>query len=111
MRWQVEVFFRELKSDLGLEDYRGCDFGAFERHVDLTLLSFMCLEDMRRAEMARTRSPVKRREYARLRTRGLKRRLELEAHTADMECIMELVNTRRGRDHAAKLLPDLRMVA
>jgi hypothetical protein len=65
MRWQVEVFFRELKSDLGLEDYRGCDFGAFERHVDLTMLSFMCLEDMRREEMARTRSPVKRREYAR----------------------------------------------
>ena len=111
MRWQIEVFFRELKSDLGLEDYRGCDFGAFERHVDLTLLSFMCLEDMRRAEMARTRSPVKRREYARLRTRGQKRRLELEAHTADMECIMELVSSRKGRSQAAKLLPNLRMVA
>jgi hypothetical protein len=75
------------------------------------MLSFMCLEDMRREEMARTRSPVKRREFARLRTRGLKRRLELEAHTADMECIMELVRSRKGRDHAAKLLPDLRMAA
>ena len=127
MRWQIEaegqapsavqpaltgvVFFRELKSDLGLEDYRGCDFGAFERHVDLTMLSFMCLEDMRRSEMARTRSPVKRREFARLRTRGLKRRLALEAHTADVEWIMELVRSRKGRSQAAKLLPDLRMAA
>jgi hypothetical protein len=111
MRWQVEVFFRELKSDLGLEDYRGCDFGAFERHVDLTMLSFMCLEDMRREEMARTRSPVKRREFARLRTRGLKRRLTLEAHTADVEWIMELASSRRGRGRALRLLPDLTMAA
>jgi hypothetical protein len=111
MRWQVEVFFRELKSDLGLEDYQGCDFGAFERHVDLTMLSFMCLEDMRREEMARTRSPVKRREFARLRTRGLMRRLRLEAHAADAEWIMELASSGRGRSHAVKLLPDLRMAA
>lgn len=111
MRWQVEVFFRELKSDLGLEDYQGCDFGAFERHVDLTMLSFMCLEDMRREEMARTRSPVKRREFARLRTRGLRRRLTLEAHAADAEWIIELTNSRRGRGQAVKLLPALRMAA
>jgi hypothetical protein len=111
MRWQVEVFFRELKSDLGLEDYQGCDFGAFERHVDLTMLSFMCLEEMRREEMARTRSPVKRREFARLRTRGLMRRLRLEAHAADAEWIMELASSRRGRSHAVKLLPDLAMAA
>jgi len=111
MRWRVEVFFRELKSDLGLEDYQGCDFGAFERHVDLTMLSFMCLEDMRREEMARTRSPVKRRESARLRTRGLKRRLRLEAHAADVEWIMELTNSCRGRGRAVKLLPALRMAA
>ncbi len=111
MRWQVEVFFRELKSDLGLEDYQGCDFGAFERHVDLTMLSFMCLEDMRREEMARTRSPVRRREFARLRTRGMKRRLKLEAHAADVEWIMELASSRRGRRKAVRLLPNLKIPA
>jgi len=75
MRWPVEVFFRELKSDLGLSDYRGTDFRAFERHVDLCLLSFMFLEEMRTQEMARTRSPVRRRELATMRTSGMKARL------------------------------------
>ena len=111
MRWQIEVFFRELKSDLGLEDYQGCDFGAFERHVDLAMLSFMCLEDMRREEMARTRSPVKRREFARLRTRGLKRRLELEAQAADVEWIVDLASSRRGHGKVVRLLPNLKMPA
>jgi hypothetical protein len=48
---KAEVFFRELKSDLGLSDYRGTGFRAFERHVDLVLLSFMLLEEMRVQEM------------------------------------------------------------
>ena len=84
MRWPVEVFFRELKSELGLGDYQGTDFSACERHFDLVLLSFMFLEQMRRNEMARTRSVVRRRELACMRTSGLKRRLEREAHEADL---------------------------
>ena len=49
-RWEVEVFFRELKSDLGMSDRQGTDFRAFERHVDLVLLSFMLLEETRRED-------------------------------------------------------------
>jgi len=111
MRWQVEVFFRELKSDLGLQDYQGTDFRAFERHVDLVTLSFMCLEDMRTQEMARTRSPVKRRQFSRLRTRGLKRRLAREAHVADVEWITELAGSRKGRSQAKGVLPELTIPA
>lgn len=111
MRWQVEVFFRELKSDLGLEDYQGTDFRAFERHVDLVLLSFMLLEEMRREDMARTRSPVKEREVAGLRTRGLKLRLAREAHAADVEWITELAGSREGRGQARNLLTELKIPA
>jgi IS4 transposase len=35
LRWQIEIFFRELKSDLGLSGFSGRSFKAFERHVDL----------------------------------------------------------------------------
>ena len=111
MRWQIEVFFRELKSDLGLEDYQGTDFRAFERHVDLVLLSFMLLEEMRREDMARTRSPVKEREVAGLRTRGLKLRLAREAHAADVEWITELAGSRKGRGQARNILPELKIPA
>ena len=111
MRWEVEVFFRELKSDLGFSDYQGCDFRAFERHVDLVLLSLMFLEDMRREEMARTRSPVKRREAARMRTRGLKARLAREAFAADLEWITELAGSREGCSQTRDLLPELKIPA
>jgi len=105
MRWGVEVFFRELKSHLGFGDYQGTDFRACERHVDLALLSFMCLEEMRRDEMARTRSPVRRREVACLRTSGMKARLEREAHAADLSWITELMKTREGHNHVKRVLP------
>ena len=54
---------------------------------------------------------MKRREFARLRTRGLKRRLKLDAHAGDVEWIMELASSRRGRGRAVKLLPHLAMAA
>lgn len=97
MRWPVEVFFRELKSELGLGDYQGTDFSACERHVDLVLLSFMFLEQMRRDEIARTRSVVRRREMQRMRTSGLKRKLEREAHQADLAWFMENVGEHNQR--------------
>ena len=97
MRWPVEVFFRELKSDLGLSDYQGTDFSACERHVDLVLLSFMFLDQMRRDEMARTRSVVRKRELARMRTSGLKKKLEREAHEADLAWFMENAGEQNQR--------------
>lgn len=111
MRWPVEVFFRELKSDLGLGDYRGTDFRACERHVDLCLLAFMFLEEMRREEMAGTNSPVRRREIAAARTSGMLARLEREARAADVAWIMELAGSRKGRRHVNRLLPTLAIPA
>ncbi len=111
MRWAVEVYFRELKSDLGFSDYQGMDFKAFERHVDLVLLSFMLLEEMRLAEMAKTRSPVRRRELASLRTSGMLRRFEREAHANDLNMITEILELHRGFSQGRGLLQGRRMSA
>jgi hypothetical protein len=107
MRWPVEVLFRELKSDLGLSDYQGTDFSACERHFDLVLLSFMFLEQMRRDGMAHTRSVVRRRELARMRTSGLKRKFEREAHEADMAWFAKHVGEQNQRRLSASSLSRL----
>jgi hypothetical protein len=104
MRWPIEVFFRELKSDLGFSDYQGTDFPAFERHVDLVLLAFMLLEQMRRDELAKTRSPVRRRELLAKRTSGMKARLAREAHAADVAWLVSHVGQRRRLRHLSQLL-------
>ena len=53
----------------------------------------------------------KRREAARLRTRGLRRRLAREAHATDAGWVARLARSREGRSHAHELLPTLGMRA
>jgi len=111
MRWPIEVFFRELKSDLGFSDYQGTDFRAFERHVDLVLLAFMFLEQMRREESAKTRSPIKRRELVAKRTSGMKARLAREAHVADLSWFVSHVGKSGRLRHPSQLLSPAKVPA
>ncbi len=79
-----------------------------ERHVDLCVLAFMFLEEMRRDEAARTRSPVKRREVLISRTSGMLRRLRREALAEGMSYGMELKKLKelkKGAAEAKDLLP------
>jgi hypothetical protein len=44
LRRQLEGFFRELKGQLGLQDYQGTEFASFERYVTVVLLGELVLE-------------------------------------------------------------------
>lgn len=46
-RWQIELFFKELKSYLGLGNYQMLPFRAIIRHVDCVIMAFMYLEHLR----------------------------------------------------------------
>lgn len=46
-RWQIELFFKELKSYLGLGDYQVLSFRSIVRHVDTVIMAFMYLEHIR----------------------------------------------------------------
>jgi len=46
-RWQIELYFKELKSYLGLGNYQMLPFRAIVRHVDCVIMSFMYLEHLR----------------------------------------------------------------
>jgi hypothetical protein len=76
LRWQIEIFFRELKSELGLTDFSGQSFEAFERFVDLCLLSFLFLEWMRMQVIQTTKSRKDQGGILRLRSHGLKIKLQ-----------------------------------
>jgi len=111
LRWQVELFFRELKSGLGLGSYTGTDFAAFERLVDVTLLSFLFLERRRLAGLTSARAPVARKALETSRTAALKRDVEREAATNDLTWLCESLKTARGRRRLRKLLKRLRPTA
>jgi SRSO17 transposase len=46
-RWQIELYFKELKSYLGLGHYQMLSFRAIVRHVDCVIMAFMYLEHLR----------------------------------------------------------------
>jgi hypothetical protein len=47
LRWQVELFFRELKSRMQFEGYVLMEFASVERYLDLLLMGFLLLEQQR----------------------------------------------------------------
>jgi SRSO17 transposase len=111
LRWQIELWFRELKSHLGLADYTGTDFAAFERHIDLVLLGFLFLEqhrlDLIRAAGSRRRSG----ELAAMRITALKQELAAEAAEGDLAYLSRLLRSPEGRETVLQLYAQMRKVA
>lgn len=110
LRWQVEIFFRELKSELGLEDFQGTDFCAFERHVDLVLLGFLSLEERRMELLKHTRSRKEKGRLTRARSAEMKRVLRAETDANDLRLLSRKLKTAEGRRDLLRLLPALRQL-
>lgn len=53
LRWQVELFFRELKSRMQFECYVLMKFSSVERYLDLLLMGFLLLEQQRLEDLKR----------------------------------------------------------
>ncbi len=100
LRWTaIEILFRELKQELGLADYVGQDLQAFERHVDLSLLSLLFLETMRLDVLEDASTPPAVRAHAlTARTRGM---TDLVRHEVNREfwdqCLQAPTSVRKQR--------------
>ena len=98
LRWQIEVFFRELKGQLGLGDYQGTEFTSYERYVTLALLGYMVLEYQR---LRGLKGQAKREEpqggWATARTAVLLQQVRREAARADVRWIEQRLQTPSGR--------------
>lgn len=71
LRWQIELFFRELKSVIGFDRFRGNDFEAFARFVSLVLLSFLYLEWTRIRSMKEKKGGKEKKWLMRARAHGI----------------------------------------
>lgn len=98
MRWQIEIFFRELKSFLGLVDFTGQDFRAYERYIDMVLLQYLFLEWFRVVRITETRS---NRTKGKLKTARTLVLLKLFKDEADSETIAYIADKCR-RDRRPK---------
>lgn len=63
LRWQIELFFKELKSTLGFHQCRFQRFEKVEAWVELCLVAFVYLEWYRAEKLARRSLPPGRRKW------------------------------------------------
>lgn len=70
LRWQIELFFKELKSGLGIHQYRFRNFSCVRAWMEIYRITFLYLEWLR-AKQVLASSGRERRWWSRQRTHGL----------------------------------------
>jgi Transposase DDE domain len=106
VRWQIEIFFRELKSRMQLGCYVLMQFEAVERYLDLLLMGFLLLEQQRLHDMEKAGTPAERggEAWVQARTTDRLRTLEELVNDWNAQEIERRIRTPRGRK---RLLKDL----
>ena len=103
--WQTELFFKELKSTLGLNRYRFKEFEKVENWVNLVLATLIYLEWVH-ARPLRKRS-LKEKEkvwWQAQRTYGLARAVRQSAEQKELKLLADALETPSGRRRLSKLL-------
>lgn len=97
LRWQIELFFKELKSTLGFHQYRFQQFDAVESWVELALTAFLYLEGYRARQLARRGLSDKQKQWwRRQRTHGLCQAVCQATAQAELEYFCDRLDTKGG---------------
>jgi Transposase DDE domain len=109
LRWQIELFFKELKSTLGFHQYRFRHFERVEGWDELIQVTFMYLEWYRARQLQRRDLPEEKKKWWRWqRAHGLCLAVRQAAEQADLEEIAERLETPGGLQRLRRLLKQAR---
>ena len=105
LRWQIELFFKELKSTLGFAQYRFRRFEAVEGWVQASLVTFCYLEWYRAGKLRRRGlSAAGKRWWSWQRSHGLCQAVRQEVEEADLGQLQRGVKTKAGIRRLRRLL-------
>jgi Transposase DDE domain len=103
LRWQIELFFKEMKGELGMCQYKARPFERVVGWVNLCVLSYCYLQWYRWQQLQRV--AAKEKEYwLRARAHDLRGQLRREVEKADVFELLRLANLRRGQKRLNDLL-------
>jgi hypothetical protein len=98
LRWQIELFFKELKSTLGMHQYRFRRFRKVEAWVQACLIAFVYLEWYRARQLRqRHLSAEQRRWWQWQRTYGLCTAVRQASEDRDLTQMFRWSGTKTGR--------------
>lgn len=105
LRWQIELFFKELKSTLGLHQYRFRCFRKVEAWVQACLIAFVYLEWYRARQLRRRDLRAEQRRWWQgQRTYGLCLAVRQAAEDRDLTHLFRWSGTKTGRKKLRKCL-------
>lgn len=117
LRWQIELFFKELKSTLGFAQYSFQNFRAVQAWVEMAITTVLFLEYERIRHMQDRRlSAASRRWWASQRLHGLCHAYRQQCAGAELKYLSDRLKTSGGiaklqRLLSAALPPEYRVVA
>jgi hypothetical protein len=105
LRWQIELFFKELKSTLGFHQYQFQKFEAVEGWSELVLTAFLYLEWYRMQQLARRGlSEEAKRWWRHQRTHGLCQAVRLASQQAELKYLADRLETPGGITKLKRLI-------
>lgn len=105
LRWQIELFFKELKSTLGLHQYRFRRFEKVEAWLAACLLTFLYLEWYRAGQLRRRALKPEEKSWWRWqRSYGLCVAVRQEAEEAELVRLADWTRTPTGTKRLKRLL-------
>jgi hypothetical protein len=105
LRWQIELFFKEMKSTLGLADYKFRWFNQVEGWVNACVLAFLYLEWYRLQMLEQSKdSPVERERWRCQRSHGLALAVQQDVEREDILAILEMTKHPEGLANLQALL-------
>jgi len=105
LRWQIELFFKELKSTLGFAQYRFERFEAVEGWVNTAITTVLYLEWRRARQLARRDlKSESRRWWTMQRLHGLCEAIHQEAEGHELKYLSERLKTSGGISKLKRIL-------
>jgi hypothetical protein len=97
LRWQIELFFKELKSTLGFAQYCFQQFEAVKAWVDIAITTVLFLENQRARRLEDRRlSKEQRQWWATQRLHGLSAAFRQECDAGELKYLSVRLKTRGG---------------
>ena len=105
LRWQIELFFKELKSTLGFAQYSFQNFNAVKAWVETTITTVLFLETLRAERLQDRRlSPDRRHWWETQRLHGLCCAFRQECTGRELKYLSERLKTSGGIEKLKRLL-------
>lgn len=105
LRWQIELFFKELKSRLGFDQYRFQEFSAVEGWVTIAITTVLYLETLRATNMTRRDLDDKQKQWWRQqRLHGLCEAFIQTSEANDLKYVKDRIKTSGGVAKLKRLL-------